>query len=251
MLVFLFDKATFSEWVIGLVSHQRYFLPLFFYLLFLVFVIFILLKASVQWFQHDNIKSRIGKPSLVRDILQPLTVNLHYGLFIILFSLVIIFVLKLGFEFVYRANLPYFSLFLLIVRLSMIFSILYVYNLLDVAIPLIKRGHSYERAQNYFYLKLIRNWTHSLPVIAIQLFLIIISILLFKNIIRYLEEFNSVGLFSPIGRPLLLSFSEGKSVFQIVTNIGLIGLGFLVSNLLYGPLMLLLKKVFSLLKIKL
>lgn len=251
VLIFLFDKATFSEWIIGLVSHQRYYLPLFFYLLILIFMIFILTKAAVQWMEHSKIKSRIGKPRLVKDVLLPLTVNLHYGLFLILFSLVIVFVLKLGFEFVYGASLPFFSLFMFIIRLSMIFCILYTYSLLEVVIPLIRRGHSFERAQRCFYLRLVKNWTHSLPVIAIQIFLIVISILLFRNLIRYLDEFNSVGLFSPIGSPLLLRFSEGKSVVQIIINTGLLSVGFLISNLLYSPLMLLIKKAFTLLKINL
>jgi hypothetical protein len=251
VLIFLFDKATFSEWIIGLVSQQRYYLPLFFYMFFLFFLVFILIKAVVQWMEHDKIRPLIGKPRVVRDLLLPLFIKLHYGLFAILMSVVVVFVLKVGFEFVYRTNLPFFTLFILLVRLSMIFCIIYVYSLLDVIIPLIRRGHSFDRAHHYYYLRLVKNWPHSLPVISIQLFLIVISVLLFKNIIRYLDEFNNMGLFSYMGNPLFIRFEEGKSVLEVLTNTGLIGIGFLISNLLYCPLMLLLNKGFTLLKINL
>jgi len=51
VIIFLFDYVSFSKWLIGTITYQRFYLPVFFYLIALQYVMFLTMKAAVQW-QH-------------------------------------------------------------------------------------------------------------------------------------------------------------------------------------------------------
>lgn len=249
VLLLLFDKASLGEWIVDVASFQRHYLPLFIFLITGLYMGFLMLKAAVQWTHvqpAEKSKTRLG-----RDLLLPFTINLHRGLFIFLTSLMIVFVLKSLLVFAYGAPLPFFTYSVIIIKIGMLVGILYTYFFLHIAVPVIRRGHSFDTAENYFNLLIALRWKKLLPKFLVQLLLIFITLLAYKWLIDLLTYVQELGLLNYHGKPLLISFPAVESTRAMVLNTLLLAAGFLVSNLLYSPFLLLANKVINLYKVHL
>lgn len=251
VLVFVFEQTSFGKWAVGLFSLHRYNLPVFLYLIFLLFMLFVIIKALSQWLVTPTSKTSLPQTHVGKDLLLPLILRLHYGILLLFFSLMIVFMLKSGYSFVFRRDLPFFSAFLFVVRYSMIFCLVYVYAFLDVVTPKLKSGHTFTISSRYFYLTAAKHWKRFFLILIVQIILILVTITVFEKIVGFIENLNGWGIISMTDNPIQFRFLEGKSSLETAINTLVIALGFLISNLLYSPFMLLFKKGFKILKLNL
>lgn len=207
-----------------------------------MYIIFLVIKATVQW---KNSSKGKAKGKLGRDLLLPLTIEIHKWLLTFIIIAMFIYVFKSIYTFMYRAGFPIFSLYILLVRFSLIAGILYTFALLQVSIPLIKRGCTFCRAKRYFHLLIAKRWKHVFLILIAQLLWIFVTIIGFKLVIEQLDAINGTGLINYHGKPFQVMFYTVQNVRQLLVNILLFPLGFLISNILYSPFVLLAKKAFD------
>jgi hypothetical protein len=242
---FLYDRVSFFKWIGSILTYQRYYLPIFFYIITLCIIAFCLLKAFTQW-NNDNTKAtKLIDRKVGKDLLLPLTIEMHKWLVLFLTAMMIVFVVKNAFNFIYRTNVPVFTLYNALFRFSLIILIVFLYAFLDFIIPVIRRGHSFEKATRYFYLYLIKRWKHVLPIYLVQILWIFISVLLFQIIIDYILLGMNYLVTNVIKKPLLINFSSVHNISQLVKNTIIIPVTFLISNVIYSPLVYILKKGFE------
>lgn len=249
VLIFSFELQSFFQWIVKLLTYQIYYLPLALYVLTLLFIGFILLKATVQWHNIPCRKTGIRKCKLGRDLLMPLFIKFHYWLFIILSIMMLVYVLRNGYAYFYHNHISLYSAYFWIVRASVVYFSIYVYMLLDIAVPLIKRGHSLQKAERCLVLYIYSRPLQALLKYALQFVLIFASIYVFRFVIEQFRSFALSGLFFTQENPLGINFPDAQSMRQLMINILVLPLGFLLSNLLYIPLMYLMKLSFESLNI--
>ncbi len=250
MLVFAFDQTSFSEWVIALISYQRQYLPVFSFLIILSFVIFLILKALAQWKASPQPRNSGPRRYLVRDLLAPLVIRIHKGLLVFILGLVAIFLIRSVYLYFYRVDLPFLRPVFLLTRFAFVFGILYLYFFLGVAIPLIRKGHSFQRAQQYFNLLFFSHWKKTLLQLVVQILWIVLSVFALEIVINSILRLP-VLYADPQAHSPFLHFSETKTIGQCVAMTFLFLLGVLISNLLYCPFVLITKKGFKLLNLEL
>jgi hypothetical protein len=238
VFAFLFDKMSFLQWISTLLSYQRYYLPLFLYLAFLMYMMLLVVKAMVQWDNCSSARCFRHKVKLGRDFLLPLIIRMHKWLLTFITIMIFIYVLKNVYVFMYKTSLPLMTIYINLARVAFIAGILYIYLLCDVAIPYIKKGHNFERALSYFHRYLAKKWKFTLLYYANQFMVITLSILLFKVVIDALVRTNGFGMLSRGDEPLLLKFTEVHSIRDLIGNIMVLPIAFLFSNALYSPIML-------------
>jgi len=251
VLAFLFDKVSFFKWIAAVLTYQRQYLPLFMYLITLFFLFFIIIKAAIQWKMNIHGATVHPKARLWNDLLLPLIIKFHKWLFIFISVMVIIFIAKVFYAYIYRSNLPMYLIFINMIRIGLIIGFLYIYALLDVAIPVIRKGRCFKKAQDYFHLILVKRWKTALPFCLVQLLWIYISVLLFRLVINQIAYINDLGLLTLSHKSLLINFYDVSGTIRFVFNIVATIFGFLLSNLLYSPFMLITRKGFDYFKFNL
>jgi hypothetical protein len=233
--LFVLDQYSFVNWITSVLSMQRYFIPLMIYSVLLFSVIFLCTKVYVHWKSDKSPQKPGASVSLWRDLMIPFFIKLNKWLLAFLVLIVLIFMFKSGFVFIYKKGFPIFIVLHWFVRIWAILMSLYIYQLLRIAIPIIKRGRSLYQAQRYFHLLIIKRWKSAIPILIVQLLWIYVSILLFSLAIGQIERFNEIGLFADNGKPLFLIFTLLESKAGCLGNMSLLLLAFLFSNLLYSP----------------
>ncbi len=207
-----------------------------------MYIIFLVIKASVQW---NNSPKGKAKGKLGRDLLIPLTIEIHKWLLTFIIIAMFIYVFKSIYTFMYRSGFPLFSLYLMLVRFSLIAGILYTFALLQISIPLIKRGCNFKRAKKYFHLLIAKRWKHVFLILMAQLLWIFVTVIAFKIVIEQLDILNMTGLFSYHDKPIQITFPNVNNIRQLLVNVLMFPIGFLVSNILYSPFVLLARKAFD------
>lgn len=245
----LFEKVSFFKWFAAILTYQRSQLPVFLYIQLLFFMLFLCIKSFVKWEMCVPRKQSCKKGKLSKDFLIPFIIQLNKWLFSFLTLIIFIYIFKNLYVFMYRTALPMFNIYLNVIRYALIVSILYVFTALEVIIPLVKRGHTFKKAQDFYHLYILKRWKKVLPVYAVQFFIIILSALLFSNLINKVENLNNKGIFSFTGRPMYFTFFEVSSMKQLLFNISLFPVVFIFSNILYSPLIYLSQKALRILKI--
>jgi hypothetical protein len=244
VLLFLFNQSSFINWMTGVLTYQRFFLPLLVYCIVLFSVIFLCIKVLVQWKdEYANHKPRAGV-SVFRDFLIPFIIKLHKWLLLFLTVIILIYVIKNAYTFVYRGSFPLFVIYYWVLRVGTIFMTLYLFVFLQIAIPIVKKGRSLNWAQQYFHKFIIKRWKSVFPIITVQLLWIYVSILLFTLAIEQLQNLNDLGFLTTNGKPIEVIFMKVHNLKQFIYNASVLCASFLVSNLLYSPLMLLASKGF-------
>ena len=245
VFIFLFDHVSLGKWIFASLTHQREYLPVFFYLLAVQFIIFLSIKAAVQWKHYTAKKPAQNKAILGRDLLQPLIILIHKWLLGFLVTIIFVYVFKNIYVYLYKSGLPLITTYLIIIKLGLLISLIYIFALLQFSIPLIYKGRSFKKVQTYFHGYVNKHWKKVLPLYLVQILWIYASILLFKFCIDQIAILNGLDTMKIISRPLLIKFSEVNSLSQYVANTLILSLGFLLSNLLYCPFIFLTKKGFN------
>jgi hypothetical protein len=242
VLLCLFNQATFINWFTGVLTYQRFYIPLFTYILILFSILFLTLKVVVQWQTYDKSTKSIQKIPIVKNLLIPYILKLHKWILSLLTIMMIVFIIKSGFVFFYRHSFPLFSTYFWILRMGTVLITLYTFALLEVAIPMIRKGKTLDRAQKYFHLLLIKRWKNLLPLYLVQLLWIYVSVLIFKLAIDQIASLYTLENTALKGRELVFVFYNVDNIFQFVINVLFLLLAFLLCNLLYSPLMFLIRK---------
>lgn len=235
VLLFLFNQYSIINWITGMLTFQRFFLPLFVYVIVLFSVIFLCIKVMVQWNNDNAVKIKPGV-NAYKDLLLPFIFKIHVWLVVFMTAILLIFILKSGFTFIYRRSFPLFIVYYWFTRISGIGITIYIFNLLEIAIPVIKRGRSFKWAQHYFHKVIIKHWKTAIPVLIVQLLWIFVSVLLFSFAIDQIQHFNQMGLIRSDGKPIEVFFLEVHTVNQFLSNTAWLLIAFLISNLMYSPL---------------
>lgn len=242
---FLYDRVSFFKWVGSILTYQRYYLPLFFYIITLAIILFCIIKASVQWNNDKTYVTKLPERRLHKDLIQPLIINLHLWILMFLILMMLVFILKSTFNFVYRTNLPVFTLYSLLFRFTLISAMVFIYAFLSFIIPVIRKGHCYEKASNYYLQYLAKRWKHIVPIYLVQALWIYISILVFQILIDYLLTGVNLLTKNVTKQPLIIVFANDQNVWYQIKNTLIIPLTFLLSNVLYSPFVFILKKGFE------
>jgi len=245
VLIFMFEPQSFFQWLVNVLTYQSYYLPIALYIVSLIYIGFIMLKAYAQW--HNTICKKSEKPEgkLGRDLLIPLIIRFHQWLFALLTLMMVVYVLRNGYSYFYQKHVSVYKIYFSIVTFAAIYVSIYIYMLLDVAVPLIKRGHSLQKAERCLHLFIIKRPEQALLKYAVQFILIFASIFIFRYVIQQIDNFNSLGLLFMSENPVRIMFKDAQTIGQLIFNILLLPIGFLLSNLLYSPLMYILKMGFE------
>ena len=242
VLIFTFNQYSFIHWITGVLTYQRFYLPLLVYLVMLYSVIFLCLKAYFQWNNLPNSPRKNTDVHAFKDFILPFILKLHLWLFIFLTLILAVYIFKNGYTFIYRQSFPIFIVYYWLLRIGAIAMTLYIFALLEIAIPLIKKGKSFNWAQRYFHKFLMKHWRTAIPILAVQLLWIYVSVLLFSLLIGQLQNLIGLDLLLSHGKPLEIIFQEVHSVGQFMSNLLWLLFAFMFSNLLYSPIMLLTNK---------
>ncbi|HOV16198.1 MAG TPA: hypothetical protein PLF50_01665 [Candidatus Cloacimonadota bacterium] len=238
VMLLLMEQSSLTKWIITMVAVQRQFVPLFFFLIIAVYILFLIIKAVVQW-HHCRLTGKV-KTRLGHDFLLPFTIDLHRWLFAFLTAVMMIYVLKTILDYAYHISIPFLNLLLIISKVAMVAGILLSWFFLEIAIPFIRKGHTYERALQHFDIVIFRHWKKNWANIIMQFILIAASVVVFKFIINLLIQWQQNNLFNI----RLFSFNKPETTLNLLYNMGLLMIGFLFSNLLFYPFIFLTKKAF-------
>jgi len=245
VLIFMFDYQSFFQWLVNMLTSQIYYLPVAMYFIVLVFLGLIMLKAVAQWTSYANPADVKVRKKLGRDLLIPLFIRFHQWLFAVLTLMMIVYVLRNGFAYFYKTHVSMYKIYFWIVRLSFVYVAFYVYVLLDVVVPMIKKGHSFKSSERYLLCLIFCRPVKALLKYFLQFIIILATIQLFRFGIRIIENSNDLGLLFMSELPIRVIFREAHSIGQVLVNLLIVVSGFLLSNLLYSPLMYLLKLGFE------
>jgi len=238
VMLSMFDQHSFLNWITGVLTFQRFFLPLFVYIVVLFSVIFLCLKVLVQWNQFKA-DCRV---SVIRDLILPFIIKLHKWLLAFLAVIMLVFIVKSGFTFTYRQSFPLFTVYYWILRVGAVALTLYIFTFMEFAIPIVKRNRSLSWAQIYFHKFILKHWKSVVPVLIVRLLWIYVSVLLFTLAIDQFQDLNDLGFFTTTGKPLELFCKNVHNIKQFLYNTVLLLGVFLFSNLLYSPIMFLVNK---------
>lgn len=245
LLIFMFDYQSFFQWLVNLLTYQIFYLPVALYAAVLMFLVLIMLKAVAQW-KNTICKEDVKlKKKLGRDLLVPLFIRFHQWLFAILTLMMIVYVLRNGYAYFYKTHVSMYKIYFWIVRLSVVYITLYVYMLLDVAVPLVKKGHSLKSAERYLICYIFCKPVQALLRYFLQFILILFTIQIFRYFVIFVERYNDMGLLFMSELPVRIVFKDAQSTVQVLANVMILLGGFLLSNLLYSPLMYVLKLGFE------
>jgi hypothetical protein len=245
VFAFLFDKTSFIQWIAVLLSYQRYYLPIFLYSIFLLYMLMLIIKAIVQWDNCTCEQKIHRKVRMWRDFLVPLIIRFHKWLLAFITLLMFIYILKAIYIFFYRTSLPLMTIYINLARIAFISGIIYVYLLCDVTIPLLKKGHNFERSQVFFHKYLVREWKSVLIFYCGQLVLILLSIWIFLKVTDFLALTGGLGIVYGGKQAVVLKFLEVRNLGDLMGNTLLLPFAYVFSNVLYSPLMLALKWAFD------
>lgn len=251
LLLFMFDQYNFINWITALLTYQRFYIPLFVYIIVIFSIVFLCLKVLVQWKRETESNRPKANVRVFNDVIFPYIIKLHKWLFVFFTVFVLIYVIKGGYGFIYRESFPLFTVYFWTLRIGTAALTLYTFALLEVAIPIIRKGRSLNQAQSYFHLLIIKRWKRVLPILIVQLLWIYVSVLLFTLAINQLQNINDLGYFTTNGKPLEIVVKNVNNVGQFVNNVIILLGAFMISNLLYSPLMLLVNKGFHHFKLNL
>lgn len=245
VLIYMFERQSFFHWFVNLLTYQIFYLPVVLYITVLIFVGFMMLKAAVQW--KNIVCKRTGKlhGKLGRDLLLPLFIKMHHWLFSILVLLMLVYVLRNGYAYFYKNHVSMYKIYFWIVRLSTAFFCFYIYMLLDVAVPLIKNGHSLRRAERFLRSYFFCRPAQALLLYGVQFILIFLTIYIFRYAVQIIDSFNESGLLFNSPMPVRTVFKDARTLGQMISNFAILPLAYIFSNLLYSPLMFILKLGFE------
>jgi hypothetical protein len=246
--VFLFDRLSFLKWASGLLTYQRYFLPMFLYLILLMFTALLVIKLKVQWDNCPETECKGKDVRLGRDFLLPMTIRIHKWLLTFLTVMMFIYVLKTLYVFMFRTALPLMTIYIHLVRYTAIVAIIYIYLLCDCVIPMVKKGRSLERAIACFNVFLVKKWKFTIIYYANQIILIMLSIFIFRVLINWLANSETYNLLLAGEPSMLFRFVQVETIPQFLRNVMIFPLAFILSNLLFSPIVLTMRWIILLLK---
>lgn len=242
VMVFLFDEYTLINWFTGVFSYHRYYIPVMVYLLFLSAIVFFGTKALFAWEavadakQLTNENQRFFKAYFI-----PYMLHMHKWLLIYLTSFMLVYVIKEFVGIVYAGSFPFVAIIFFILRYGFAAAFFYNYILIDLTIPIVKRGHSFHTALRYMRALITVRTKGFLLAVAIQLVWVYASILALKLLINLLDDTLIILGLSNASKGLLFSFFAVSNLYHFIINVMILLTAFLVLNLIYYPLIVLLR----------
>lgn len=224
------DGLSFSFVVTGLLTIQRHFFPLFIFLLLFLYIAFLIIK-------NHSITLSDGQPHSTEEkrLFGRMVINVHLVLFVTLICFGILYVLATFLSYYYHLRIPLKIIYPNVLRLFGILLIFYYGTLNYWMQPYRRRGISVAHAQRLIK----RNYdTHALPFALYVLFLG-----LFMILGCYVYNYLVLNLIFPA--TLAFGFSPQLLLVPVTTipallyDVFIMGAAFMLSNLLFAPLSLL------------
>jgi hypothetical protein len=274
-LIFLFDEYSFINWITGIFSYHRYYIPLLLYCTFAMTMVFWMMKALFAWDRVKSDAEREKVPSEVtviqdelvpsgvtviqdklrpertfgRDFLAPYLIHIHLLLLYFFTLFMLLYIVKGVYNAIWQGSFPFVPIAFWLLRIGFVAGFVYNYVLIDLYIPLVAKGHSWKRTQRYQTLRFRSRARAFLMVGIVQLVWIYVSVLVFKLIVNLLDSLIVIiGLGSPV-TGVVISFLKVEGVWHFSINVMMLLTAFLVLNLLYYPLIILLNRGFEYFKI--
>ncbi len=252
LLIFLFDEYSFINWVTGIFSYHRYYIPVMLYLLFLSALIFFGLKALFAWEAETQKQgnSTSGKKFLSAYFV-PYIMHIHKLLLLYLTVFMLIYVVKSIMHLILPGVFPYIPVVMFVLRYGFVVALMYNYALIDLSIPLVYKGHSFSRTLSYLKKLIGVKWKNFAIYGVVQSIWIYVSILLFKLVINLLDDILIILGLSNSTKGLVIHFFAVSNLYHFILNVLMLLTAFLVLNMLYYPMIILLKAGFSRVKFNL
>ncbi|HOH46373.1 MAG TPA: hypothetical protein PLX59_00915 [Candidatus Cloacimonadota bacterium] len=229
MLIFYwFDSTSLVEWFSGLLNTQVHQLPLTLFLLVFLYVGFLFFKF------YSYISINPESKGLNRDLMR-YTLDIHKGLFLILFVAIMIFVLGSFLSYFYGIKLPIRRIYASLFQYISLTLIMFYYIQSVWTAPFRRRGYSIDRSINYVILFGRRTpWT-LLIFTGVIILVVICSTLLYRLVV-----FNGISLIieylnTIVPDGVLLQMISARNSGEVLLNVVNILIAFLISNLLFAP----------------
>ncbi|MEF3694778.1 MAG: hypothetical protein V3576_05460 [Candidatus Cloacimonadota bacterium] len=233
MLIFFWvDSTSLVKWFSDLLNTQVHQLPLTLFLLVFLYVGFLFLKFYS--YLRVNPDPNSMKKELVRY-----TLDIHKGLFLILFVAIMIYVLGSFLDYFYGIKLPIRRIYASLFQYLSLTLIMFYYIQSVWTAPFRQRGYSIDRSINYVILFGRRTPMTLLLFTGVIMLTVVSSVVLYRLVV-----FNGVSLLieymnSIVPDGVQLQLLSAKHSGEVFYNVIIILIAFLVSNLLFAPFTLL------------
>lgn len=224
------DSYDFFYAMTGLFTTHRHLFPLLIFMLLLLYVIFLIIKNSSSILSDQRKNTETEKRSFYAMV-----IDLHKILLIALLVIGLIYVLAAFLKYYYRIQMPLKTIYPYVLRGFSIFLILYYTLKNSWTKPYRELGLSMERA----YVKVRKNFVQYPELYgthAIALFLMIM-------LGSFIYNLMVLNLFYPIVAAIGFSpdlfLTTPVSIAALLYDIFVLGVAFMLSNLFFSPIVLL------------
>ncbi len=232
LIFFWFDSTSMVKWFSELLNTQVHQLPLTLFLLVFLYIGFLFFKF------YSYLRINPDTKGLNKDLMR-YTLDIHKGLFLILFVAIMIFVLGSFLDYFYEIKIPIRRIYASLFQYISLTLIMFYYIQSVWTAPFRKRGYSIDRSINYVILFGRRTpWT-LLVFTGLIMLIVVCSTLLYRLLV-----FNGISLIieylnTAIPDGVLLQMISAQNSGEVFYNVIIILIAFLISNLLFAPFTLL------------
>lgn len=228
-LIYLMNSYSFLYWMSGIFTQNQHYLPLSIFCLALFFVSFIIIKFYS--FRAEKVSPNDQKNDLIRFLIE-----LHKGLFLVIIVSGVLYLLYVFLNYFYSIQLPIKKIYAHFMQYISIALIMFYYIQSVWTRPFRKQGMSYPRAIRHVMVFARRNVYNTLSFSALLILIVISSAKLYHLLIVLLISPGLDLLSGLIGFPLRSEMLPADGMSGLMYNLLLLFSIFIVSNLIYAPI---------------
>lgn len=215
----------------NLLTERLHYLPLSFWGVLFIYILFIMMKTYTIYFQTPHQHNK----HLVSDFWDSI-INMHVRLFIVLIIVMVFFVLTSFMSYFYGIRLPLKQAIALFFRLFTILIIVYYYLAEMWLSPYRKRGYGDHRSETLCWGWLCKNPLAALQYTVFLVLIVLIAVKLYVIVISYVYDPLFLGLKQYLNFSIHLDLVPLKHTGTIFYNLFILAVAFMLSNLLFYPI---------------
>ncbi|HRY83990.1 MAG TPA: hypothetical protein P5533_05085 [Candidatus Cloacimonadota bacterium] len=233
-LIYLLNSFSFLYWMSGVFTQSQHFLPFSIFSLALLFVSFIVIKFYS--FRAQSVSSQDHKNDMIRFLIE-----LHKGLFLVIVVSGVLYLLYVFLNYFYSIQLPIKKIYAHFLQYISIVLIMFYYIQSVWTKPFRAKGMSYPRAIRHVMVFARHNLYATLTFSALLVLIVISSAKLYHLVIVMLISPCIDAVSSLLGFSLRPEMLPVSGMSELLYNLLLIFSIFMVSNLIYAPIIALFK----------
>lgn len=228
-LLYLLNSFSFLYWMSGVLTQDQHFLPLSLFCLIFFFVSFIIIKFYS--FRSENEAPADHRNDMIRFLLE-----LHKGIFLVLVVSAVLYLLYAFLNYFYSIQLPIKKIYAHFLQYISIALIMFYYIQSIWTKPFRNKGMSYPRAIRHVMVYARHNIQGTLMFSALLILIVISSAKIFQLLVVFLISPGIDLLSALIGFSLRPELLPVKGMAELFFNLWIIFSIFILSNLIYAPI---------------